>query len=99
VIEEVSLTTDLIVIYVRNIGKTTVSINDVLIEDSNNNIRTFQKSSFATLIPGTTTSKDSIVQGELLAIRIDQPNLPDSGVYTVKVFTQRGVGESYQVVA
>lgn len=103
VIEEVSLTTDQIKIYVRNIGKTAVSINDVLIEDSDKKIITYDQtqSELITLIPGTTTTKDSIVQGELIAIIIEDLkglNL-DSEIFTVKVFTDRGVGESYQLVA
>ena len=102
VIEAVSLSLagNQVTIYVRNIGKTAVSINDVLIEDSANKIITYQGSELETLIPGTTTiDNDPIVQGELIAVKIDDLKglNPVSKSYLVKVFTPRGVGESYEL--
>ncbi len=91
-------------IYVRNIGKTAVTINDVLIVAPNGNLFTYEKtkSQLSTRDPVTKILKDSIVQGELIEIYIAglQGSLPAQGeVYTVKVFTTRGVGDVYQVVA
>jgi len=104
VIEEVSLTDTQIIVYVRNIGKTTVSINDVLIEDVDRSITTYQESlgELATVDPETELSLENfVVQGSLIALKItDFKGLnPDSIVYTVKVFTNRGVGETYQLAA
>jgi flagellin-like protein len=95
VIEEVSLKTNNAKIYVRNIGKTTVSINDVLIQlsDGTGTVHVYQGSDL-------TTDADSVTQGNLLTITI--PNLGwtpiNSQAYIVEVFTTRGVGDIYQVV-
>lgn len=106
VIEEVNLKADTsnCNIYVRNIGKTAVEINDVLIVAPDDSVFTYEKieGELSTVNPVTKTAQDSIVQGEL--IEIDIANLgsltPSSNqAYTVKVFTVRGVGDAYQVVA
>ena len=100
VIEAVSLKVDQITVYVRNIGITTVIINNVLIQDSQGKIVTYEKpSQLKTYVPGTTVPKESIIQGELIAISISNPgdlNL-NSASFVVKVFTQRGVSASYQL--
>lgn len=104
VIEEVSFTDTQIIVYVRNIGKTAVSINDVLIEDSDEVVKTYQVSlgELATVDPETEAAvENSIVQGSLIALKITDfkgLNL-DSIVYTIRVFTDRGVGETYQLAA
>ena len=79
VIEEVSLTDTKILVYVRNIGKTAVSINDVLIEDSDNKIITYQESSGELTIvdPKTEVAAENVaIQGSLMALKIT--NLKDS---------------------
>lgn len=97
VTEEVSLKANnaTCTIYVRNIGKTTVSINDVLIQLSDGTGTTHVYSK-----PDFTATPTSVVQGNLITLTF--ANLgwtPVSGeVYTVKVFTTRGVGDTYQVV-
>ena len=99
VIEEVSLkdgqTT--CTIYVRNIGKTTVTINDILISlaDGSGTIYPYDK-------PQISCVPSSIVQGQLITVTILNFGsfTPINGVaYSVKVFTTRGVSDSYQVVA
>ena len=98
VIEEVSLKADIesCTIYVRNIGKTTVSIDNVFISLSDGTgLYPYSKS------PTTfTTSPNSVIQGDLITIEFNDLNFtpgPDE-VYIVKVFTSRGVGDTYQVV-
>jgi len=104
VIEEVSLTNTQILVYVRNIGKTAVSISNILIEDSDNKITTYQESSSELTVvdPKTGTAKENVsVQGDLMALKITdlkELNL-NSIVFSIKVFTDRGVGETYQLVA
>ena len=104
VIEEVSLTDTQIIVYVRNIGKTAVSINDILIENPGNQIMTYQESlgELSTVDPETESATQNIIsQGSLIALKItDLKGLnTDSIVYTIKVFTTRGVGETYQLAA
>jgi len=99
VIEEVSLKADpeSCTIYVRNIGKTTVSIENVFISLSDGtDLYAYSKS------PTTfTTTPNSVIQGDLITINFsslgDLIPVPDE-TYTVKVFTSRGVGDTYQVV-
>ncbi len=80
-------------IYVRNIGQTTVTIDNVFISLADGT---------GTIHPYDTvdTDKDSVIQGDLITITI--PNLgfdpQPQTAYLVKVFTTRGVGDSYQVV-
>ena len=88
-------------IYVRNIGKTTVSIDNVFISLSNGSgsLHVYSQSgSFLSF----TSSPDTVIQGDLINVTIS--NLgpafsPASNeTYTVKAFTKRGVGDTYQVV-
>ncbi len=112
VVEEVNLKynqSDICSIYVRNIGKTSVTINNVLITAPNGNIVTYEKtkSEFSTINPATGNPQDSIIQGDLIEIRItnlkslvpivNNPANRDK-LFTVKVFTTRGVGGEYQIV-
>ena len=101
VIEEVNLAGDQptqnCTIYVRNIGETAVTINNVLISQDNTNIHAFQKlpilypiplppppvpSQLSTVNPITGSSITSIVKGDLIEIRI--PNLASvNQTYTI----------------
>jgi len=96
VIEEVSLRGGVqsCKIYVRNIGKTAVIIADVMISSSDSSLHIYRKPNFS-------IDFNSVVQGDLMTITI--PNLgfdPTRGeTYTLKVFTTRGVGDTYQIVA
>ena len=100
VIEEVSLKADTESrIYVRNIGKTTVSIDNVFISLSDGtDLNAYSKSGTPTTF---TTLPDSVIQGDLITIIFtslgDLTPVPDE-TYTVKVFTARGVGDTYMVV-
>ena len=100
VIEEVSLKADTESrIYVRNIGKTTVSIDNVFISLSDGtDLHAYSKSGTPTTF---TTLPDSVIQGDLITIIFtslgDLTLVPDE-TYTVKVFTARGVGDTYMVV-
>lgn len=99
VIEEVSLKagTASCTIYVRNIGKTAVSVDNVFISlsDGTGVLHVYSLPTFA-------TSPSSVVQGDLITVTFTNPNLgfiPSANeTYTVKVFTPRGVGDEYQVV-
>ncbi len=110
-------------IYVRNIGETAVTINDVLITEPNGKIHSYQKLpipqpappapqypspvplQLSTWKPGTATTLTSITKGNLIELRLPKINCIDnyriqSGLtYTIQVFTTRGVGDTYQVVA
>jgi flagellin-like protein len=106
VIEEVSLKAGLPTcsIYVRNIGKTTVTISDVLISLPDGSTFTYEKTNgeLSTIKPATGNPQNSIVQGELIEIDITNYKglaLVRGQRYNVKVFTTRGVGDLYQVVA
>ena len=97
VIEEVSLKADTESrIYVRNIGKTTVSIDNVFISLSDGtDLYAYSKS------PTTfTTTPNSVIQGDLITIEFNSLGFtPEANkAYLVKVFTARGVGDTYQVV-
>jgi len=101
VIEEVSLNLDqsYCVIYVRNIGSTTVSITNVLIEKSTI-VKTYQLGlgELAITNPETSEPMDCATRGELLSIRIDDLkglSLVRDQLYTVKVYTENGVGEEF----
>jgi flagellin-like protein len=99
VIEEVSLKAGAAscTIYVRNIGKTAVSVDNVFISlsDGTGVLHAYS-------LPTFTTSPSSVVQGDLITVTFANPNLgfiPSANeTYTVKVFTTRGVGDAYQVV-
>ena len=100
VIEEVSLKADMesCTIYVRNIGKTTVSIDNVFISLSDGtDLHAYSKSGTP---PPFTTSPNSVIQGDLITIEFNSLGFtPEANkAYLVKVFTARGVGDTYQVV-
>jgi len=96
VIEEVNLRGGVTscTIYVRDIGKTAIIIDNIFISSPEGTLYTYQKPKF-------TTDFNSVVQGDLITITIIDlgftPTLKDT--YTVKVYTTRGVGDTYQVVA
>jgi flagellin-like protein len=96
VIEEVNLRGNLTscTIYVRNIGKTAIDVDNVFISATEGPLYKYVKPDFS-------TDPESVIQGDLMTI-----NIPDLGftptaaeTYTVKVFTTRGVGDTYQLVA
>jgi flagellin-like protein len=96
VIEEVNLKGGVssCTIYVRNIGSPAIIIDDVFISLGSYTLYTYGKTQF-------TTDSPSVVQGDLITISITDPGFtPESGqTYTVKVYTTRGVGDVYQVMA
>ena len=97
VIEEVNLKVGntSCTIYVRNIGKTAVTVDNIFISAPEGSLYIYEKHNFS-------TDYNSVVQGDLMTITISDLGAfsPDVGVtYTVKVFTTRGVGDAYQVVA
>jgi len=95
VIEEVNLRGEVLscTIYVRNIGKTAIIVDNVFISSPDGSLHKYEKPQFS-------TDFDSVIQGDLITINIpDLGFLPTNGTYTVKVFTTRGVGDTYQVVA
>jgi flagellin-like protein len=96
VIEEVNLRGEVpsCTIHVRNVGKTAITADDVFISSPDGFLHKYQKPQFF-------TDFDSVIQGDLMTI-----NIPDLGftpthdkTYTVQVFTTRGVGDTYQIVA
>ena len=91
VIEEVNLkSTNYCTIYIRNIGKTAVTINNILITSPDKTNHVYNSGDF-------TPSPEYVTQGELLTIE----NLAldyTSGLYTIKAITPRGVADTYQVV-
>lgn len=101
VIEEVNLKADDdgCKIFVRNIGKTTASINSVLIylSDGTGEMHTYSRAdsppSFEALPP-------SVVQGDLVTITFTALGFMPAAneAYTVQVFTSRGVGDTYKKV-
>ena len=101
VIEEVSLKANepSCTIYVRNIGKTQVSVDNVFISlsDGSDTLHVYSKSDLPTTF---TTSPDSVIQGDLITISFAPLDFTpvESEAYIVKVFTTRGVGDAYQVV-
>ena len=101
VIEEVSLKagTANCTIYVRNIGKTAVSVDNVFIylSDGTGTMHVYSKSDS----PQTfTASRNSVIQGDLITLTFTTQGFTPATneAYTVKVFTTRGVGDTYQVV-
>lgn len=97
VIEEVSLRWGVPTcrIYVRNIGKTAVTIDDIIIASSDGSFHSiYNEADFS-------TDFNSVIQGDLMTITIQNLGFdPEKGeTYTVKVFTTRGVGDTYQIVA
>jgi len=100
IIEEVNLRGDQTncAIYIRNIGETAITIDNIYISSPDNQLYIYEKGDF-------TSDPNSVVKGDLLTITI--PDLTVQGgftptselTYTIKVFTDRGVGDSYQIVA
>ena len=101
VIEEVSLKfgMDSCKIYVRNIGKTAVTIDNVFISLSDGSeLHVYSISGTPTTF---TTNPNSVTQGDLITINFESLgglSVVSDETYTVKVFTSRGVGDTYQVV-
>jgi FlaG/FlaF family flagellin (archaellin) len=97
VIEEVNLRGGIqnCTIYVRNIGKTAIIVDDVFISSPDGSLNIYEKADF-------NTEPDSVVQGDLMTITVSDLggfNPVGNMTYTVKVFTSKGVGDTYQVVA
>jgi flagellin-like protein len=85
-------------IYVRNIGKTTVSIEHVIISLSEGigPLHVYSKSGTPITF---TPDPESAIQGDLVTIGFNSGLVPTSNVtYTVKVITSRGISDTYQVV-
>ncbi len=97
VIEEVNLrgnVTDC-TIYVRNIGKTAIIMDEVFISSPDGSLHVYEEPQFS-------TDFDSVVQGDLMTVYISNLGfLTPIGneTYTVRAYTTRGVGDTYQVVA
>lgn len=90
VIEEVNMNSGDCTIYVRNIGKTSVTINNILITSPDGNVDVFNFGDFS-------STPEYVTQGELITIEnISTEYL--SGVYEIKVITPRGVSDTFQVV-
>jgi len=96
VIEEVNLRGGVTscTIYTRNIGKTAIIVDNIFISPPDGILYIYEKPQFS-------TDFNSVVQGDLMTINIPDlgftPTLGDT--YTVKVYTTRGVGDTYQAVA
>jgi len=96
VVEEVNLKAGqtTCTIYVRNIGKTAVTISNVLISraDGIGQISTFQRKG-----PNFAVNYESVVQGNLITVTIGFSPTPAT-TYNIKVATTRGVSDEYQAV-
>jgi flagellin-like protein len=97
VIEEVNLRGGIpnCTIYVRNIGKTAITVSDVFISSPDGSLHIYGKVDFV-------ADPDSVVQGDLTTVTISDLggfNPVGNVTYTVQAFTSRGVGDTYQVVA
>ena len=96
VIEEVNLRGGVqnCTIYVRNIGKTAIIIDNVFISSNASAVQVYDKNDIS-------TDPDSVVQGDLMTVYISPLDFAPTGnkTYTVKAYTTRGVGDTYQVVA
>jgi flagellin-like protein len=81
-------------IYVRNIGKTAIIVDDVFISSSDGSLHIYEEPQFS-------TDFDSVVQGDLMTVDIPNLGFTPTGneTYTLKVYTTKGVGDTYQVVA
>ncbi len=109
VVEEVNLSAQASpqsgTIYVRNIGETVVSINDVLISNSSSQPQVYQKGQISTVKPNSAISMTSVTKGNLIQINIASIasangfKITNGTTYTIQVFTTRGIGDSYQVKA
>jgi len=98
VIEEVNLRGGVTscTIYVRNIGKTAIIADNVFVSAPDGTLYKYERAQAQ-----FSTDFESVVQGDLITITIsDLGFTPTPGdTYTVKVYTTRGVGDTYQVVA
>jgi flagellin-like protein len=95
VIEEVNLRGNgSCTIYVRNIGKTAIIMDEVFISSPGESLHKYEEPQFS-------TDFDSVVQGDLMTVNILDLGFYPTGnkTYTVKAYTTRGVGDTYQVVA
>ena len=91
VIEEANIqSSDYCTIYVRNIGKTAVTIANILVTYPDGYIEPFNIGDF-------TVSPEYVTQGELITIE-NVPVTYSSGIFTIKVITPRGVSDTFQVV-
>jgi hypothetical protein len=84
-------------IYIRNIGETATIIDNVYISSPDGQLYIYKKGDF-------NSDPNSVIKGDLLTITI--PNLAVQGftpisesIYNIKAFTERGVGDNYQIVA
>ncbi len=96
VIEEVNLKVNQpsCTIYVRNIGKTAVTISNVIISqaDGKNGTHVYQGSAFI-------ATPQSVVQGDLITVQINALGFSVwSTTYNIKVATTRGISDQYQTV-
>jgi len=100
VIEEVNLRGGVTscTIYVRNIGKTAIVVDNVFISVISAPEGTLYK--YERARAQFSTDFNSVVQGDLITITISDLGFTPTfgGTYTVKVYTTRGVGDTYQVV-
>ena len=96
VIEEVSLSsvTNECKVYVRNIGETGVSIQNIIISlfDGTDPI-IYSKSGNPNII---TTNYDSVIKGDLITVEFTFTPLQQT--YTVRAITSRGIADEFQVV-
>ncbi len=100
-IEEVNLkaNSDSCTIYIRNIGKTEVSVNGVLIylSDGTGEMHTYSRSD----VPATfSTDPISVAQGNLITLNFTSLHFSPAKneAYTVQVFTSRGVADTFKKV-
>lgn len=78
-------------IYVRNIGKTAVTVDNIFITSPDGDLNPYDS--------GFNPEPDSVIQGELITVEdLDLGFTITDGLYIVQVFTTNGVGDSYQVV-
>ncbi len=93
-------------IYVRDIGETVITINDVIISAPNSAVHVYQKTGLITINPITGLAMTTVTKGNLIQINIPRFDAGNAGfrivngtTYTIKVYTTRGVFDTYQVVA
>ena len=94
-------------LYVRNIGKTAITVENIFIVLADGTTRIFNNKdtvNFKTYIYDAASSQfilqnnAYVVQGDVLKVVLTIiPVLPQSSVYTVKAYTPNGVGDIYQL--
>lgn len=104
VIEEVNLKagSSNCTIYVRNIGKTGITISNIfIVKGEVGPTYSYDNSMFTTRNPVTNAQITSVVQGDLMKVYISNLGFSPATdtTYSVKAFTERGVGDTYQVKA